>query len=198
MPAATSTANLSPESPLFRLPAELRNKIYRLVLLRDRTIYVHRNEDQETGLLQACQRLRSETSSICYLENDLSLVIRHWSCATLLRLAAKEAQLGGASISSRHLRVDWPDWRNLALWLWHYRCGHLRKARVLPRPREGVGRLATEHILAAMFEQVDAVEGQTWELVTKVLALLYHLLVGIVERWKVATEDIWKGVELHL
>ena len=59
---------------LSKLPAELRNEIYRLVLVDDEPLDIERNAIAErTALLKACRQTREEASEIFYAENKFRL-----------------------------------------------------------------------------------------------------------------------------
>ena len=57
-------------SALFGLPGELRNRIYRLVLLVEGSIDVDSGCIPEPALLVVCQQLRREGIYIYYTENQ--------------------------------------------------------------------------------------------------------------------------------
>lgn len=63
----------SPEPPLLKLPAELRNRIYEMVLLDATTTHVTtakaKPDWHSPGLLRTCHQIRSEASSIYYAVN---------------------------------------------------------------------------------------------------------------------------------
>lgn len=58
------------QSPLFKLPAELRNTVYRLVLTGEGPLTVKKDEiGNLMALLRTCKQTREEASSIFYSEN---------------------------------------------------------------------------------------------------------------------------------
>lgn len=56
--------------PLFKLPGELRNRIYRLSLLEQSRIQVTPAGLGEPGLLLSCHQARNEAAPIFYSENE--------------------------------------------------------------------------------------------------------------------------------
>jgi hypothetical protein len=97
--------------PFFRLPAELRNRIYREALLSPEPV----REGQEPALLQISQQIRHEASGIWYGENQFIFTI--WHCrATHLR--AFTARLRAADIARPRVSIATrePDWQGLLKW----------------------------------------------------------------------------------
>lgn len=65
------------DSPLARLPAELRNRIYELVLLYNDGVRMsmnYRREWQPPALLHASRQVRAESSSIYYAHNTFQFL----------------------------------------------------------------------------------------------------------------------------
>jgi hypothetical protein len=60
-------------SPLLKLPGEIRNNIYRLVLVSSKTVPVKPSLCRQRSLLQTCYQLRDEASKIYYSENTFSI-----------------------------------------------------------------------------------------------------------------------------
>jgi hypothetical protein len=77
--STVSTSTLNAQSPGFlKLPGELRNTIYRLVLITGQPVnlnqFLYNNNNSTTfkseyGLLQVCSEIRAEASSIFWEEN---------------------------------------------------------------------------------------------------------------------------------
>lgn len=67
-----------PKKGFLDLPSELRNQIYRLVLLEEDEITLKKNGFTEAPLLLACRRVRKETIAIFYLENKWLLDAPDW------------------------------------------------------------------------------------------------------------------------
>lgn len=83
------------ESPLFKLPPELRTMIYRFALIDDEEVVVtEAGGVPEPALLSVCKNVRSETYKVFYYENDFCCEIQQLSPATL-RLADRKATLPG-------------------------------------------------------------------------------------------------------
>lgn len=98
------------------MPAELRNRIYRDVLLEDE-VTVDDNSHLQPGLLRACRQLRNEATRIYYEEKafilrvfDLRLSIpsHHWLMVDVPRVPMPRMRLlvGGAM-----------HWDNLVEWM---------------------------------------------------------------------------------
>lgn len=65
----------APSCRLLKLPSELRNHIYRLVLHRDNTILIDSTGYQRDGLLSTCKKVRRGATKIYYYENDFEMIL---------------------------------------------------------------------------------------------------------------------------
>lgn len=125
--AGTATEEEPPG--LFTLPAELRNEIYRLVLLSQSRITIGARNHEQPALLRTCRQLREETSSIFYDENrfltrvqDMRMVIpaSHW-CITRIRAPNFSAHMSGTM-----------SWSNTLKWLERYYRGEAIRLGSVP------------------------------------------------------------------
>ncbi|KAF2094380.1 hypothetical protein NA57DRAFT_60427 [Rhizodiscina lignyota] len=70
---------------LLTLPGEIRNFIYRAVLVKDNHITISAAyPPKEPALLRTCRTIRSEARMIWYSENDFRVIDRHQSIAPFL------------------------------------------------------------------------------------------------------------------
>lgn len=65
-------------SSFLRLPAELWNEIYRLVLLVDDMIYLQRRQSFQPPLLQVCRQTHAEATDILYGGNEFVIDVEDW------------------------------------------------------------------------------------------------------------------------
>jgi hypothetical protein len=72
----TKTAEES--SPLLELPPELRNQIYRYVLVSKSTVHVGLGAFVESPLLMTFKQIRHEATSIFYKENTIEILIDNY------------------------------------------------------------------------------------------------------------------------
>ena len=71
-----STQKNARRCPLLKLPAELRNKIYRLALTTEGRVYVDKDTfNIRKALVDTCTQTREETREIFYAENDFTIVM---------------------------------------------------------------------------------------------------------------------------
>jgi hypothetical protein len=75
------STTVTPKKGFLDLPGELRNRIYRMELLQDKSIKVSKRNFTEPPLLMVCHKIRAETISIFYLENRWSLDCPDWDCS---------------------------------------------------------------------------------------------------------------------
>ncbi|KAK5124414.1 hypothetical protein LTR85_001631 [Meristemomyces frigidus] len=58
---------------LLGLPGELRNNIYRQVLVSDQSVVIDKDSHAQPALLQACKQMREEASAFYYKENHFNV-----------------------------------------------------------------------------------------------------------------------------
>lgn len=116
-------------SPLFRLSAELRNNIYRLVLVEDHddcciecVVVDQINGIPEPPLLLSNKTIRAEALGIFYYENHWDCEVRKFDPAPVLLLQSKFKMPFSEhpmyiTITSVRRAVDSKTWRNLTRWL---------------------------------------------------------------------------------
>lgn len=111
------------ESPLFRLPPELRTMIYRFALVDDEEVLVTESEGiPEPALLSVSKIVRSEAYNVFYFENDFCCDVEKFSPATLL-MADRKAILSQLSVGIAKPVIllkqghDQRIWSNVVLWL---------------------------------------------------------------------------------
>lgn len=97
---------------LFSLPGELRNQIYRLVLVQARSVRLKPDHNSEPSLLRICRKARREATRIHREENRFRVIVVHLDSTVLCRNPSHWAYdiiaiqiLGG---------YNWP---NLKTWL---------------------------------------------------------------------------------
>jgi hypothetical protein len=79
--ARIDTTTVTPTKGFLDLPGELRNRIYRMELLQDKSIKISKGKFTEPPLLMVCHKIRVETITIFYLENRWSLDCPDWDCS---------------------------------------------------------------------------------------------------------------------
>lgn len=112
------------QSPLLKLPGELRNRIYRSALLEQPYVTVGRAAFVEPGLLLVCHQIRREAAPIYYGENKFRIPAPNYDSATCLRWMAKRTALSlkydvriQCSLTLGNGSDRQPDWENALQWL---------------------------------------------------------------------------------
>lgn len=175
-------------SPLFRLSAELRNTIYRLVLVEDcdswgceQPVVIDKDSGiPEPALLLSNKIIRSEALGIFYHENDFDCQVRNFHPAPVLLLQSKLKMPFSKhpmliSITSIHRDVSYGTWDNLVSWL------HLCHKRQCPSFFHGTdciseyGRDAQAEmsVLLGLFEVVERCPEMPSEMLDRVIASMY-------------------------
>lgn len=174
-------------SPLFKLSAELRNTIYRLVLVEDHdecfvepVVVDNVNGIPEPGLLLSNKIVRSEALGIFYYENHWDCEVRNYDPAPVLLLQSKFKMPFSKhpmfiTITSVRREVDMKTWRNLVSWL------HMYRERKCPSLFHGVdchdqfGRdeRAEMALLDGLFEMVQRCPEMPSDMLDRVLDSMY-------------------------
>lgn len=94
-------------SSLFNLPGEIRNRIYRLVLVHqpDCNILPLSGKRSSAPLLHTCQQIRSEARSIYYGENNFHVLTSPYAADRFLRWLHAIGREQAALISALHVRL---------------------------------------------------------------------------------------------
>ena len=120
------------DSRLLSLPAELRNRIYRLVLLRRRPTRVKKSGfSQGSGILATCKQIRHEALKICYYKNIFRVSTPKWNTDALVSFNKQIRRLGLQVGPGKGMKITSitdgpsrePHWANLLEWarLFHSR-----------------------------------------------------------------------------
>jgi hypothetical protein len=114
-------------SPLLRLPAELRNRIYELVfhnttlcVIQLRTLSLTMPASRSSGLLHTCRQTRNEASGILFSQAIFALDSMSEVDILLAKIGARRCRTIPAVSSSRYLTYLILDFRTLGLER-HYR-----------------------------------------------------------------------------
>ncbi|KAK4498049.1 hypothetical protein PRZ48_010705 [Zasmidium cellare] len=189
---ATATAANNGICHLFRLSAELRNRIYRDVLVEDDEIPIDTRGDPEgagtadrfaqPGVLRTCRQIRSEAASIYYLENQFGFELVGVDAGKLIAFC-KQASPYWRQSDILQVFVPWQsgDWGNLVEWLQaHY---ENRAPSCSCEDDLNCGGC----LVSRMFELVEVLDPareMRWEGVEKVLsAVKYMVESAYPDRW---------------
>lgn len=179
------------DSRLLSLPAELRNRVYRLVLLENRPIRVTQSGfDQGGGLLSTCKQIRQEALKIYYYENKFLVITPKWNTDTLvsfhtetLRLQLRVGPYGvRCNLASTSQE---PHWANLLEWA---RRLHSRELSWWSSNEDGYTLSGTRGTVAfnvcrAMRIMACEMRAMPWSQVKEVLAPQRIVLASVDKRW---------------
>lgn len=116
LPSSSST-EADGDPPLLRLPAELRNMIYTLVVTRDDP--VRTLEDGKTypepELLATCRQIRQEARSVYYATNTFYCRVRDLDATTVFEFVGRSSAHAKAGL--RFGFGGKANWSNLKTWL---------------------------------------------------------------------------------
>jgi hypothetical protein len=107
-------------SPLFKLPPELRNMIYRYAIVSNRTLRVTKSRGiPEAPLLSVNKLIRAETFGLFYADNKFKCIVRSYDPAPLKLVHRKLSRVSVKLL--RHVCTELhvsgtPNWENLVVW----------------------------------------------------------------------------------
>ena len=169
---------MNQKTGLLHLPGELRNRIYRLVLLQSRgaadpkgeRIVIGPTGVPEPSVLLTCKQVRREAVEIYYAENSFAVLSDDYGPSLILKFTRRLALVNEAlpmssdaiKGRSRNTRVPpQPKWSNLSRWL---HAAHESFLLTLCHPSEAPSNYTTEErIVGAMFHLVNRLHDNSWE-----------------------------------
>lgn len=186
--------------PLLELPAELRNKIYRLVLCKNDAIVVSSTGYEREWLLSACKKVRREALKIYYYENVFQIQVHKWKSDNWLAFERSNKQLGikgsrtiqnalseGEQLDG--LKIDIgitstePSWKNLLEWMRRVHAGNLPGPTKPPRSDVQLPRSVKFLRFETMIFTARELAKQPWSSVQRILCGHRALLGQEDSRW---------------
>lgn len=180
-PSSPSHRNLdaAPESRLrlLQLPAELRNAIYRYILVQPDPIDIPNNFAnhgyQEPALLTTCKEIRKEAIAIFHMENVFDVEVSDFEIVNVLKWEKiVSAAVGNgdnfkaAQDKTRYVgATDNPNWTNFHRWIKEYHHGNTTLRQPGPCELSGGDERADAYVIAGMFlmlKDMKSKHGQRW------------------------------------
>lgn len=172
-----SSATDDMHCPLLELPAEIRNRIYREVLLSPEPVQVTENNYQQPSLLRTCSQIRSEASSIYYIESEFELVLENFDTTPAT------SWFRHARGYNEKMSIVWDGienggkWSNLLTWLrreYESKIVGFRLGKDAPLSE----RQGTEGQVSRLFDQLEILKGMPWDKVRRVLEKHREAVIG--------------------
>ncbi|CAK4033890.1 Hypothetical predicted protein [Lecanosticta acicola] len=185
-PTDTITA-VDKECSLLGLPAELRNRIYEMVLQEEQQIHVTKQGYSRSPFLSVCRQIRSEALKIFYYGNKFifrapgydSDVIYTFVC--ILEQMEISRRKTTFSIRQSYKTANWPK---LLKWL-HRK--HLCEAMVglkVPSSLKKRGTMGAEpYVIGGMFNIVKEMKDQPWLMAMPILLQQRVVLEQLNKDW---------------
>lgn len=191
--ATTSISAMQTPCRLLSLPGELKNRIYRLVLVKseDNPIVVtSTGYDRGGGLLQTCKEVRREGLKIFDYENKFTHLVRRYNCTPVYEfvhsLESCSRVIDPGKVNLDGANDGEPCWSNVLRWL-----RRIHNYKVLPCVDDlGTEQLRREnvtdmesHTQRIMFSIAARLQDQPWDFVEDMLVGMRPSLVVVDERW---------------
>lgn len=169
---------------LLELAAELRNRIYELVLVSEVPINVTRQLFKEPPLLTACHQVRNETLQIYYDRNIFSLDARCFDSTVTMKWCKKANHLVKTTKVSRLVcRISCGrsvNWSNLMIWLRRFHSDDTTLALDLDSMPDA---WHTFKIVDMMFRTVEDLDDFPWLQVECILSRFRFILAEEDDGW---------------
>lgn len=189
--SSTTTAVSIAASPLFKLPAELRLRIYEYVLYSDNDgicEVTRKHGIPEPGLLFTCKTVRDEGVAIFYTVNSIRLVADSFHPAVHNLIARKVTAIRTAGMHLGGLEIEIftvgrRNFQNLTLWVQYIHSGktldpcatdHQVPAEVEPESK----------FVDSLFRIAEGMRERPWTDVERIVVGLRGGLVALNEEWK--------------
>ncbi|KAK4995285.1 hypothetical protein LTR66_004870 [Elasticomyces elasticus] len=185
-----SIANAA-NSPLLRLPGELRNKIYRMALIWGiARLQIQRGRDKQPALIQVCRQIRREAFSIFFQEAPFQVDIVGLDGTDIIEWMRPHRGrfTNGVTLNL----VGDPSWPNLLRWMqeihagraeyWLNECSRPDLAR-FPNTLPRVKRIEAVLYQCMQITVRMAKIGSRWEEVEGVLECMHQALGAHDRRW---------------
>jgi hypothetical protein len=192
--ASARLASSVAHSPLFRLSPEIRNRIYRLALFKDRehwhdswwTMVDKPSGIKEPALLSSNKIIRSEASGIFYYENQFHCYVDNFDLVSMWLLQSKftmplcdhpmgvEIMIGDGST---------PDWKKLVACLHMCHKGECAALTVQEEEEIYFTDLAATRLLEGLFAVAVNCPDMTSSMLQKVIDSMRHALGAHDRLW---------------
>ncbi|KAK5127544.1 hypothetical protein LTR85_006884 [Meristemomyces frigidus] len=170
-------------SGFLKLPPELRNRIYEMVLVEEDFIHVTRQPSFEPPLLKTCHQIRDDALQIYFEMNAFVFYAPAFDSTAIMRWTAKVRRMGeGMRAIAAHWQSvfdDMPDWSNLMLWLRRYHAGEAESGIDDDNPSPD----QEDKILVMMFGMVEDLADLRWPQVERILERSRFLLARCDSAW---------------
>lgn len=195
LPTSSTTKMTGEDSSLFlRLPAELRNTIYRMVLKSERTIFVGRKGLDEPSFLRVCKQIRREANAIFLAENKFVVLIGSYRAIECLKWdqKVKAARARGELNAETRYTTRWSppamvtrNWNHLLVWLRNYHDQKVSHHLRFPSSLSGMNSDARCEllILGGLFATAAILRGQPWQTVENILKEQHYILARHNPEW---------------
>lgn len=174
------------ESVIFKLPAEVRNMIYREVVTSptDGTRVDIDHGIPEPGLLLTCKRIRQESLPLYYTINNFRLWDTKYNSTPYIYIRLKSIALGRQyrlALTARNMLARHPNWSNLIIWLQRYHQGSVNWKFVLRKA--DAYRSVAHAVVCTMFATVRLMKNRPWSVVAELMEAHHQVLLGLDPRW---------------
>lgn len=181
-------------SPLLRLPAELRNMIYRQALIGPQPLMTDTIAFQEPPLLLTCKEIRSEAAPLFFAENTFRVSTDEYKITAYLKwrqvvMAAEKRKEACTAATLKHTETEGSDsanWTNLVEWLRAVHNGTIHVVIFKPSKLQEIHGLGIDVVTVGMiFRVVGNMKSKAWHKVERLLKEFRVVLTMHDPRWNI-------------
>lgn len=196
IPSVSNALNSPEPVSLFKIPPELRNRIYEYALhLEDGICIVSKTAGiPEPALLMTCKIIRREAIAVFYSENFFRVIIESFSPSTAMLIARKEATLSkryNCTIQDAGAQHEGPrSWRNMVSFLrFLHEHGEKTASTAIsplassPYSQDLEDTDKESAALEALLTMASHMSDKPWETVEKIVTLLRYSIVHFSPDW---------------
>lgn len=170
-----------PKPNLFTIPGEIRNIIYRFVLISKRSIHVTGVTFPEPAIMRTCYLMRQEALPIYFLENSFQLHCTDWDRTYLHKFPRRlQRQLGPEKQPEVNIQcVNFGSWTHKANLLNLLKACHERQFGGFTYQADDIESSA----VTGAFEIARTMRAVSWEAVEKILEVYLNEVSKRKGRW---------------
>lgn len=177
-------------SRLLKLSGELRNRIYRAVLVSNNNIRANISGIPEPLLLAASKQIRNEAITIYYNENTFTIPVHGYSSDVYLVAVQRVQKLRtryniAPEVVCTAPNPNLPNWSNVMQWLKRYHGGLITDSVAAPERLLELGsdRDTADLVIGGMFCILDGMMEKEWEEIQGLLGHQRVILTRLDKRW---------------
>ena len=168
-------------SALLTMPPELRNIIYRYILVEEKQLYLSRRSwvSHQRPLPQICRQVRDDAFKLFYTLKEFGVENKDCDASVLHHLSLLSKRNNVSGMKYYLLRSEQPSWVSLKAWVKQYHS--LKNVGLFYKWKTHT----LEHVVVGtVFQTAKQCRDMAWGCVKKLVDVHHHTLIKIDPRWE--------------